>query len=226
MVTIESPFPSYALPRVWGWLETVKSRVADDFGPKTAMEWVDRQSESTEKTWGVYRDGELGGMISFQQYTGWLGTAHCVFKPDFWGRAITRPAVELALKEMFGSGIEKLSFYVFSDNRAIRSLLSEFGATVEGNLKRHTMRNGKPADMVALAIFKEKFDATSSNCSGQPDSVGCGKRDVGEQIDVEPLPVAGNAADGRRPPVVLHGVDVKPYEVAGADEARSDQPSQ
>lgn len=165
-VEIHSPFPDYALPRAWGWLEKVRNRVADDYGPKTVDQWVDQEIGAEGKTWGVWRDGELGGMLSFRQLSPWLGVGHCTFRKDFWGRATTRPAVEQALKEIFDSGIGKLTFAVFSDNAAIRSLLSEFGASSEGTLRGHTMRQGKPVDMTMLAIFadkfKEKFDASSS----------------------------------------------------------------
>lgn len=194
-------------------MSKVRSKLADDYGPRTLDAWVDQMGASTEKTWGVYRDGELGGMLSFQRVSPWLGTAHCVFKPDFWGRAITRPAVESALREMFGSGIGKLSFAVFSDNRAIRSLLSEFGASVEGTLRKHTLRDGKPIDTVTLAIFKESFDAlfgstgTNSTGSHRGGSLNSGIDHLGNEggadVHIHPDAIPPNAADGRSASVVL-----------------------
>jgi hypothetical protein len=43
-----------------------------------------------QKTWAVYGDGELGGLITFERLSPWLGTAYCLFQPDFQGKGIDR----------------------------------------------------------------------------------------------------------------------------------------
>jgi RimJ/RimL family protein N-acetyltransferase len=154
-VEISRPFPFEDAPRVWGWIEPFRNRVSDDFSPKTMPEFLlhFRQMAESSKTWAVYRDGELGGMITYQQVSPVVGTAHCTFKKQFWGSTVTIPAIQQAVAEMF-EDCEKLSLPVLAGNLAIISLLKKLGAVKEGVLRAQTRRDGKPVDMVMMAMFK------------------------------------------------------------------------
>lgn len=158
MVEIHSPFPTAEIPRIWGWIEPFRWRVSDDFSPKTLTEFITfyRAQAERAKTWAVYRDGELGGAITYEQVSPIVGTAHCVFKKSFWGRKTTIPALQAAIGQMFEC-CTKLSLPVMDGNKAMLSLLRELGASKEGALEKHTLRDGKPVDLVLLALFKEKF---------------------------------------------------------------------
>jgi RimJ/RimL family protein N-acetyltransferase len=145
-------------------MEPFRARVSDDFSPKTIEEFIPFFLRATEQqtTWAVYRDGELGGMISFQQISPLVGTAHCVFKKSFWGHNTTIPALEPAIAEMFQT-VRKLSLYVMEGNKSMISLLKKLGATNEGVLRAHTTRDGKPINVVMMALFPkviEKKEAT------------------------------------------------------------------
>lgn len=154
MVTISSPFPVAEVPRIFSWMAPFMARVSDDYSPKTMdafVEWFMGQS-AVMKTWGVYRDGELGGVISFQQISPVVGTAHATFKKTFWGQATSVPALQLASAEMFQT-CQKVALPVFGNNKSMLGLLAKLGAKKEGILKAHTVRDGKPLDIVMLALF-------------------------------------------------------------------------
>jgi RimJ/RimL family protein N-acetyltransferase len=154
-VEIRSPFPLEDAIRIWTWLQPFAGRVTDDFSPKTLPEFLThfRSMSKRAKTWGVYREGELGGFISFEKVSPVVGTAHCTFRKNFWGTATTVPAIQLAVAEMF-EHCEKLSLPVMADNLAIISLLKKLGAVKEGILRAQTRRDGKPVDMTMMALFK------------------------------------------------------------------------
>jgi RimJ/RimL family protein N-acetyltransferase len=154
-VSLRSPFPPEDVPRIWEWIEPFRWRVSDDYSPKTLMEFVlhFQATAARSKTWGVYRDGELGGCITYDQVSPIVGTAHVVFKKSFWGHATTFSALQLAMAECFES-CQKLSQPVVSGNKAMISLLKKLGASTEGTLVAHSRRDGKPIDIVLLALFR------------------------------------------------------------------------
>lgn len=181
-IEVRSPFPIESLPRVWGWIERFRNRVVDDFSPATLNAFVEKSIEDAKQmtTWAVYRDGELGGMVSFQQWTPVLGTCHCLFKREMWGRKTTLPALQQIATEIFATGISKISMCVFSDNKAIIALVKDLGGVTEGRYRNHTMRGGKLVDMTAIALFKEGFEnANTNHCSGNRGSVVADRRRPG-----------------------------------------------
>jgi len=161
MVRVESPFPVFALPRVWSWMEGFRDRVADDYGPKTLEEFVeDWRSEVHRKTWGVWRGPELGGLIIWQPWpVGGIGETHAVFKKSFWGRATTRTALALVYAELFGSGVRKVMGFPFERNHATLALARSIGFHREGTLRQQTLKNGQPVDVAVLGLLKDDFAA-------------------------------------------------------------------
>jgi len=111
-----------------------------------------------QKTWAIYGDGELGGLATFEQLSGWRGTAHVLLKPDFQGKGVALRACRHAVAEMFGLGVQKLEFWVIARNLAIGSLLTNLGATREGTLREHTLVGGKPTDVWVYGLLKAKFE--------------------------------------------------------------------
>lgn len=224
-IEVVSPFPLESLPRVWMWIESFRSRVADDYGPQTLDAFVKQSIESVDSmtTWAVYRDGELGGMVSFQKWSPVLGTCHCLFKREMWGRKTTQPALEQIAREIFATGIGKISMCVFADNKAILSLLKSLGAVNEGHYRQHTMRGGKLVDMTAIALFREGFEnANSSSSSRDRGSVIDPGRDLGgkaedhDQHDHAAM-VAGNAGPAIARVGVLGQPDVGSECRSGSD---------
>lgn len=154
-----SPFPAHATPRAWDWMQAFMARVADDYGPKTKDEFVDQfLSREGVLSWGVRRDGELGGLVTFQPVSPVTGVMHLIFKKEFWGRATTDASMRLICGDIFGRGFNKITSFVFSDNNAIIAMAQRFGGKREGLLRQQTMRGGKPADMVAIGVLREDFE--------------------------------------------------------------------
>jgi RimJ/RimL family protein N-acetyltransferase len=158
---VASPFPTESLPRVWRWIEPFRQRVADDFAPQTLETFVEQTAAQWEgqRTWAVYGDDELGGVITFERISPWLGTAHVILKPDFQGRGLAVEACQRAVVQMFELGVGKLAFYPLAHNRAIGSLLVTLGARREGKLVAHTLCAGKPTDIWVYGLTQEAFDA-------------------------------------------------------------------
>ena len=177
-VAVTSPFPFEALPRIWRWIETFKHKVSDDFGPQTLQDFVSFAAAKwdQQKTWAVYVDGELGGLITFERLSPWLGTAHWIFKPDFQGKGIAVRASRVAIAEMFAEGIGKLAVYPLAGNYAMGALLCSLGFEREGTLISHTLCGGKPTDMWGYGLTKSQFEgkqnAVSSSTTPSVDRRG------------------------------------------------------
>jgi RimJ/RimL family protein N-acetyltransferase len=165
-VRVETPFPDFAAVRVWAWMEAFRSRVADDFSPQTLdafmAQWDDRAS--SEQRWAVYRNDELGGLVTLQPLSPCVLGSHCVFKRSFWGSDTTTEALHQVYSLAFEiPTINKIFGVVFHDNAQIIGLCKSLGFTIEGRLRNHTMRGGQPVDMIALGLTREDF-----TCLGQP----------------------------------------------------------
>lgn len=164
-IRIESPFPFEAIPRVWAWISPFKEKVADDFSPQTLGAFVEHMASrwGREKSWAIYADGELGGLILFEKLNSWLGTAHVLLKPDFQGKGIAVKACRQAVGEMFEEGVGKLEFQVLSGNLSIGSLLVNIGAKREGTYEGHTLTGGKPRDVWVYGLTKAAFEGRHHN---------------------------------------------------------------
>jgi RimJ/RimL family protein N-acetyltransferase len=164
VLRLTSPFPEYALPRVWTWIEDFRRRVADDYSPKTLGEFMRhwKEREPFRKTWGVWRGEDLGGLVIYEPWQPGVGTSHALFKRSFWGRTTTRNALDLVYSELFASGVRKVVNFPFRGNNAIIALGKSLGAVTEGVLKGQTLRDGKPTDVIILSLFKEDFEKCRS----------------------------------------------------------------
>jgi len=172
VLRLERPFPEYALPRVWTWIEDFRHRVADDFSPKTLAEFMLhwRERKPFRKTWGVWRGEDLGGLVIYEAWQPGVGTSHALFKRSFWGRTTTRQALELVYAEVFASGVRKIVSFPFRGNNAIIALGKGLGAVTEGVMKAQTLRDGKPVDVIVLSLFKEDFEKCRRSSPSSPSS--------------------------------------------------------
>lgn len=159
-VSVESPFPFEALPRVWGWIQGFRNKVADDFSPHSLDEFIRFQKAKwdSQKTWAILGAGELGGLVTFERLNGWVGTAHLLLKPDFQGRGLAAPALRKAFSEMYASGVGRLVFYVLAGNLAVGSLIVNLGGKREGSLRGQTLQDGIPTDVWVYGLMKTEFE--------------------------------------------------------------------
>lgn len=157
---VESPFPEYALPRVWTWIQDFRWRVSDDFAPDSleafVAEWQARREK--QRTWAVYRGPEIGGLVTFEPWSPVAGTSHCLFKRSFWGHRTTIPALQAVYAEIFAGGCEKILSLAFKDNANILGLARAIGGQKEGVLRKQTRRRGELVDMIAIGLLKEDFE--------------------------------------------------------------------
>lgn len=186
-IDVISPFPFSALPRIWRWIEPFRAKVSDDFGPQNLADFVsfaglkwDRQ-----KTWAIRVDGELGGLITFEKLSPWLGTAHWIFKPEFQGRGIAVQASRLALAGMFAEGVGKLAVYPLAGNKAMGSLLVSLGFQREGTLIAQTLCNGKPTDMWVYGLSKSQFEKDKANALGSSSTSTTRSGIVDPRVDLQ-----------------------------------------
>lgn len=163
MVRVESPFPEAAIPRVWSWIQEFRYRVADDFAPDTIEQFVEFWANHTVETWGVWRDGELGGLVVITPVSPVLVESHCLFKRTFWGHDTTLEALRQVYTQVFArGGIEKIFSVAFRDNAQLLGLARKLGAQKEGVLRRHTRRLGEMVDMIAIGLLKEEFERATA----------------------------------------------------------------
>lgn len=150
-IIIEAPFPQYAWPMVWGWIERFRSSVLDDYSPQTLEGFVEQQIAADANgrvSWSISIGAELGGVATFEPANPVFGYAHILFKKEFWGRSITLPAARHVARKVFNAGFQKIAMTPFDDNNAVANLIVDLGGVREGHLRYHTMRNGK-----AIGLF-------------------------------------------------------------------------
>lgn len=109
------------------------------------------------RTWAVYKDEALVGLISAEQLSPVVATVHLLFHKSGWGHDTTVPALQQVFREIF-EGARKITACVFADNANVIGLARKVGAQKEGVLRAHTVRDGEPADMVVLGLLKEDFE--------------------------------------------------------------------
>lgn len=158
---IDSPFPRAALPRVWNWVETFRGRFADDFFAKDIDTFVDdwiEKERGGRRSWGVRRQGILGGVITSERTHPTVADFHCIFAADFWGRDTVVPALGQVCDEIFqDEAIDKLSTVAFARNMSLAGMIRHFGVTREGLLHGHTRQNGKLVDLQILGLQRSRF---------------------------------------------------------------------
>ncbi len=158
---VYSPFPMYAVPRLWDWTRKYRHRISDDFGYDSAGAFTDslmRRMAAGLETWAVERDEELGGFVCVEPITPVALSCHVLFKPPFFGRETIDPALSQIFKQLFErEGIEKISTNLFDDNDGLKTMMKRLGGRVEGRLRNHTRRQGKLMNVAVVAILKEEF---------------------------------------------------------------------
>ena len=120
-------------------------------------------------TWGVYRDGLLGGWVAFDLHT---SNAHCVFKKgetrteSFFGHKTTIPALTQIATDLFAVGVPRIGMLVFRSNRALQSLIKALGGDIEAiYFNPRTMAgetvlpngNTEPEPMLQYGLYRNTF---------------------------------------------------------------------
>jgi RimJ/RimL family protein N-acetyltransferase len=168
IIDVRSPFPAADLPLLYGWCQPVWDKVADDLTPTEPADFVNAfwllSQEPSVTTYGVFRDGELGGYVRFEQemLRPWTGQAHAIFKQSFWGRETTRPALFKIAREIFELGVERISLSMFVDHASMRALVTLLGARFEGVITKQTIQNGKLIDSALYGLTLADLEAAEA----------------------------------------------------------------
>lgn len=155
------PFPEHAYPQLWEWLNQFPRNNFDDSGPEHYGNFVKsmrQRWEHGETHYAVEHEGERVGFIGFLPVTSRLGFFHGIcFAQHVHGKGIAKEAVRRVIEDRFEYGFEKIGASYFADNTRIHRLFQKLGATTEGYMKRHTVRQGQAIDMRLIAFYKGNF---------------------------------------------------------------------
>jgi RimJ/RimL family protein N-acetyltransferase len=171
-ITVKSPFPVYELPRVWLWSVPVLNRVSDDNSPKTMEAFVEQQMQMADNaiTWGVYRDGILGGFIRYDPIDEVSGFAHAIFDKgtgrdnSFFGRKTTVPAITAVAQKLFSIGVQQIIMLPFESNNALIALLLHIGAKKRALLYNAATQGGEPVNMVQMTLSPDDLQREVAQC--------------------------------------------------------------
>jgi hypothetical protein len=153
-ITIESPFPRSEMPALHVWSRRIWASVADENTPTDLEEWMAfqqrRQKAPELKTWGLYRNGDLGGYFEAvavanpESLSGDVfvcselrdfAVGACIFKKEMWGHDNTVPALSLVFLELFGADeIGMMFFPVARGNRPLMKLYTAVGVRPIGDI--------------------------------------------------------------------------------------------
>jgi len=153
--TIATPFPEWAWPTAWHW---AKRAAFDDSAPRSLDEYVELHLKGNAETFGIYRDGDLGGVVVVERASSAVRTAHIVLARRFWGMPV-EPLRAIA-EGLFHADprLQRIQAVVPAWNRTACGLCRRMGAVREGVLRNYCIRNGKPADAVVFSVIREDIE--------------------------------------------------------------------
>lgn len=155
-MTIElRPFEEFDYPVAWLWMRDAWAMIADDFSPTDLEIFLQMKRTNADLDFGVYRDGQLGGILTCVPVTPAVCIGHCVFSRSFWGRQTTEAALREGMRVAWKMGYAKIWCHVFEENRPMIGLLARVGAVFEGRLVNQARRNGRPVDCLSYAILRD-----------------------------------------------------------------------
>lgn len=151
------PWKEDDFPIAWLWMEPFWHQLADDSMPRDLDAFVEIRRAQQAINLGVYRNNELGGLLTLVPRSPWLGEGHCIFKRTFMDRETPVRALEMSKQFAWRIGYRKINCVVFPDNKAMIYLLLRVGALREGPHYSHTQRDGRPTDMLSFAILEDSW---------------------------------------------------------------------
>ncbi|OGR44641.1 MAG: hypothetical protein A2X35_04860 [Elusimicrobia bacterium GWA2_61_42] len=129
------------------------------YKPENARQWValnvkeDRKKLPGMRNFVIDVEGKVIGSVGLSG----IRTAHRAeigywLATKYWGRGITTAAVEMvtayAFKEL---GLRRVYAYVVPANKASVGVLKNCGYEYEGLIRKHSMKHGKPHDVLLFA---------------------------------------------------------------------------
>ena len=131
--------------------------LSDDYANKDLLEETIATIEySTPYFWVVLKDEAFAGFI-FVGNENKLHSAEVTtcFKKEFWGdftKQVAKKFIRYCLKKL---GLKKIKAKVFKENFRAAAILKAAGMKFEAELKKETMKNGKPQDILVYSLIKK-----------------------------------------------------------------------
>ncbi len=160
---IVSPFPEDCFPAFWTWVKEFEEQMVDDFSPQTFQELVAKARQDLAaggKSYAIMQNAKLVGCVWGEHVGDQVFSGHLVFERDALKSAEKLEATKLTLQQFFSEGARKIRWMALADNRAYRIFLRRLGATLEGELKKETRRQGELCDVVLFASFPAEEQST------------------------------------------------------------------
>lgn len=157
-IELVTPFPPREYPSIFSWIGSFRDKLAIDEAPDDIVEFVElqRARELDHQTWGVLKNGELGGFISFEPVNVEIGKVQAIFKKSFWGHATTKPALNQALAQIFDSQAQDTIFFEpLERNHGIRFLVQAVGAKEIGIRKD---QEGGGNDRAVFVLLRDEWE--------------------------------------------------------------------
>lgn len=157
IIDIREPFPEFAWPLAWEWLDKARAQALDDFGPSTPDEFVEYSRRAYARTWGIWKDDLLSGAVAIGQDTPAVATVHILLSVRLWG--IPREDLRKVGALLFESQprLQRIQAFIPVWNRLAIAMARRMGGIVEGIMRGATVRGGKPHDVVLLGVTREEF---------------------------------------------------------------------
>lgn len=143
---------------MWGWLMQDRAANFDDYGPVTCRDFL-REMQKREQaeviSMAYIEDHNPVGIMTALPITSRLWTTHGIcFTKSVHGTGIPLEAMRQFLDLLWLKGAQKVCASYFADNERVDKFLRKLGAQREGVRLDHTLRNGKPTDMIDVAFFR------------------------------------------------------------------------
>lgn len=155
---IISPYPKEHLPKLWDWLQEFSHQMNNDQSPKTYEALIADHAhlgESGGKSYALITDGVIRGTVWADNLIDGMYMGHLVFDREGITTQEKLAFAKEAIAAMFASGVRKIIWHLYADNRAFRIFLKKLGAEIEGTLREATRRNGELVDVIMMASFPE-----------------------------------------------------------------------
>lgn len=156
-IDVSEPFPAWAWPLAWAWLDNARHQALHDFSPKTAEEFVEYSSRAYARTFGIWKDGSLGGAVGIGRDSPCVATVHILLSRRLWGIPGAEIAKIGALLWESEPELQRIQAFVPAWNRLAIALCRRLGGTVEGTMRAATMRGGKAADAVVIGMTRGDY---------------------------------------------------------------------
>jgi len=208
-VTVTYPFPEYAWPRVWSWIESYPRLFLDDDGPHSAADLV-ALMEKQPFTFAAVRDGEIVGAVWFELTRPDAGVIHTAFARRAWGREVTDTVFHQVAKLLFAAPLlRKIVSIFYADNQFARAMVKRFGFHFDGVLRAEAMRGGVAVDMELWSLLREEYERREAR----------GRSDEHDENNEHQLQLDADVHDGAVGLAIATGEPIRLDARLGRDDA-------